>query len=53
MNPDVFNFTQYKSWTMKTACHRKGGLKVLQNPSRMANTLFYPNGEVKYDPKSN
>lgn len=52
MSADVFNFKQYKSWTLEQASTRKGALDILSNPSRMANTLFYPNGEVKYDPAS-
>ena len=48
-----FSFKQYKNWTMKNACMRPGALEMLEKPSRMTNTLFYPNGETKYDPKSN
>ncbi|CAB4121845.1 hypothetical protein UFOVP20_15 [uncultured Caudovirales phage] len=49
---DIFLNKQYKGWTMKSACHRPGALEVLEKPSRMANTLFYPNGDTKYDPPS-
>lgn len=49
---DIFLNKQFKSWTMQSACQRVGALDILSKPSRMANTLFYPNGEVKYDPSS-
>jgi len=31
---------------------RPGSMTVLEAPSRMANTLYYPNGEVKREQKS-
>ena len=49
MKNDVFLNKQYKSWTMKSACQRPGALEVLAKPSRMVNTLFYPDGSTKYD----
>jgi hypothetical protein len=30
---------------------RTGSMTVLEAPSRMANTLFYPNGEIKREKK--
>lgn len=53
MNPDVFSFKQYQSWTLEQASSRTGALDILAKPSRIANTLFYPNGDTKYDPQSN
>lgn len=53
MNPNTFSFTQYKSWTIEQASTRKGALWLLAKPSRIANTLFYPNGDIKHDPQSN
>jgi hypothetical protein len=32
---------------------RPGSMTVLAAPSRIANTLFYPNGEVKREEKPN
>jgi hypothetical protein len=32
---------------------RPGSMTVLEAPSRMANTLFYPNGEIKREEKPN
>jgi hypothetical protein len=32
---------------------RPGSMTVLEAPSRMANTLFYPTGEIKRDEKPN
>jgi hypothetical protein len=32
---------------------RTGSMTVLAAPSRIAKTLFYPNGEVKREEKSN
>jgi hypothetical protein len=32
---------------------RPGSMDVLAAPSRMANTLYYPNGEVKYEKSAN
>ncbi len=31
---------------------RPGSMTVLEAPSRMANTLFYPDGTTKYDKSS-
>ena len=53
MKNDEFSFKQYKSWTMQSACQRVGALDILSKPSRMTNTLFFPNGSTKHDPKSN
>ena len=53
MNPDAFTFPQYKSWTLEQASTRNGALDILTKPSRIANTLFYPNGDIKYDPQPN
>jgi len=44
------SFKQYKSWTMQSASTRTGALDILSKPSRIVNTLFYPNGDTKYDP---
>ena len=41
---------EYKGFTLEQMCHRTGSLKILSNPSRMNNTLFYPNGEKKFEP---
>jgi hypothetical protein len=43
---------EYKGFTLQQVCHRKGALDILLNPSRMSNTLFYPNGKVEYAPIS-
>jgi len=32
--------------TMKQIVHRVGALEVLEMPSRMGNTLYYPDGRV-------
>ena len=50
---DIFLNKQYKSWTMQSACQRVGALDILAKPSRMTNTLFFPDGSTKHDPKSN
>lgn len=41
---------EYKGFTLAQVCHRTGSLTILSNPSRMHNTLHYPNGEKKFDP---
>jgi hypothetical protein len=38
-----------KSKTLRQIVHRVGALKVLEMPSRMANTLYYPDGRVVKD----
>lgn len=38
-----------KSKTMRQMVHRVGALKVLDMPSRMANTLYYPDGQIVKD----
>jgi hypothetical protein len=45
---DKFDRPAYK--TPKTHT-RSGSMTVLAAPSRIANTLFYPNGEVKHEKK--
>ena len=35
--------------TMRQMVHRVGALEVLEMPSRMANTLYYPDGRVVKD----
>jgi hypothetical protein len=45
---DKFDRPAYK--TPKTHT-RSGSMKVLEAPSRIHNTLFYPNGEVKHEKK--
>jgi hypothetical protein len=35
--------------TMRQMVHRVGALEVLDMPSRMANTLYYPDGRVVKD----
>jgi len=40
-----------KSKTMRQMVHRAGALEVLDMPSRMANTLYYPDGRVVKDEK--
>ena len=47
---DIFLNKQYKVWTMQQACMRPGALEILAKPSRMSNTLFYPNGRTVYAP---
>jgi hypothetical protein len=47
---DKFDRPAYK--TPKTHT-RSGSMTVLAAPSRIANTLFYPNGEVKREEKPN
>ena len=32
----------------KPTYSRPGSMTILQAPTRIANTLYYPNGEVKY-----
>lgn len=41
---------EYKGFSLTQVCYRIGSLKILSNPSRMHNTLHYPNGEKKFDP---
>lgn len=36
----------YKGFKMADVVHRPGALSVLAYPSRMCNTLFYPNGTI-------
>lgn len=38
-----------KTKTLQQMVHRPGALEVLNMPSRMANTLFYPDGRVVKD----
>jgi hypothetical protein len=38
-----------KTKTMRQMVHRVGALEVLEMPSRMANTLYYPDGRVVKD----
>lgn len=35
-----------KLGSIQSIVHRAGALKVLEMPSRMGNTLFYPDGRV-------
>lgn len=53
MKSDKYSFKQYKNWTLEQASTRKGALDILSKPSRIVNTLFYPNGSTKHDAKSN
>jgi hypothetical protein len=47
---DKFDRPAYKSPKTYT---RTGSMTVLAAPSRISNTLFYPNGEVKREEKPN
>jgi hypothetical protein len=47
---DKFDRPAYKSPKTYT---RTGSMTVLAAPSRIKNTLFYPNGEVKREEKPN
>jgi hypothetical protein len=38
-----------KLGNIQSMVHRVGALKVLEMPSRMANTLYYPDGRVVKD----
>ena len=40
---------QLKMFTLEQAAMRPHSLDILAKPSRMANTLYYPNGTVKKD----
>lgn len=40
-----------KMFTMEQVAMRPNCLVILQKPSRMANALFYPNGEIKWNVK--
>jgi hypothetical protein len=40
-----------KLGNIQSMVHRTGALKVLEMPSRMSNTLFYPDGRVVKDIK--
>ena len=40
---------QLKIFTLEQAAMRQNSLNILAMPSRMANTLYYPNGMVKKD----
>ena len=37
---------------LKVGYTRPGSMTILEAPSRMANTLFYPDGTTKYDKSS-
>lgn len=39
----------YKGKSMEQIVHRVGALEVLSMPSRMGNTLVYPNGKTVKD----
>lgn len=41
---------EYKGFSLKDICRRQGALEVLKNPSRMNNTLYYPDGKTKFEP---
>ena len=43
---DVFERPPLKMFTLETVAMRPGSLNVLQYPSRIVNTLFYPDGRV-------
>lgn len=40
---------QLKMFTLEQAAMRPNSLDILAMPSRMANTLYYPNGKTKKD----
>ena len=40
-----------KMFTLEQVATRPNCLVILQKPSRMANTLFYPDGEIKWNVK--
>jgi hypothetical protein len=40
-----------KMFTLEQVATRPNCLLILQNPSRMANILYYPNGEIKWNVK--
>ena len=43
---DPYNKRVYKPFRIEDVATRPGCLTVLQYPSRMSNTLFYPDGRV-------
>jgi hypothetical protein len=40
-----------KMFTLEQVAMRPNSLTILAKPSRMSNTLFYPNGEIKWNVK--
>jgi hypothetical protein len=40
-----------KMFTLEQVAMRPNSLTILAKPSRMANALFYPNGEIKWNVK--
>ena len=50
--PVFIRQTTYKGFTLEDAANRPGSLKVLSYPSRIAQTLFYPDGRIERVEKS-
>jgi hypothetical protein len=47
----IYELPLMKGRTMSQIVQREGALKVLNMPSRMGNTLYYPDGRVVKDKK--
>lgn len=39
----------YKGFSLKSVVHRQSGLAMLEYPSRIEKTLYYPDGQVIRD----
>jgi len=50
--PVFLRQTNYKGFTLEDAAHRPNSLNVLRFPSRIAQTLFYPDGRIERVKKS-
>jgi hypothetical protein len=45
---DYMKRPEYKGFTLEQCATRPNSLDLLYKPSRIANTLFYPDGRIEY-----
>jgi hypothetical protein len=45
---DLMKRPDYKGFTLEQCATRPNSLDILKNPSRIDNSLFYPDGRIEY-----